>query len=171
MKDVLTVFAVAAGVGAGYLVGESGGLDVASGVVGAVALVALLVALILPGDSVRKPVSLRPSDARPASKREPRVLLPGELAKQREQERLAASGEAVAVRLRQTGDNQIAVIKVLRNYLDIGLKEAKDLSDGAKQGGAPIVTERMDPARAAEFARDIASAGGLMELEESPTRP
>ena len=74
------------------------------------------------------------------------------------------------MRLVETGRNQIAVIKVLRNYLDIGLKEAKDLSDAAKKGASPLVVAEMAVERAREFATDIENAGGRAEFEEAATR-
>ena len=74
------------------------------------------------------------------------------------------------MRLVETGRNQIAVIKVLRTYLDIGLKDGKDLSDRAKQGGRPLVAEAMGASRARDFAREMENAGGRLEFEETVTR-
>ena len=167
MKNVLVLLAVGAAAAAGYLVGDSGELGVASGIVGGVGLFALLIAWVVPADASNKTVSLRPGgQGKPAA----RVLHPGDMAKERERQRLVSEGAPVGLRLVQTGGNQIAVIKVLRNYLDIGLKEAKDLSDAAKQGQAPVVTAEMDVARAIEFCRDVEAAGGVLELEEVVTR-
>ncbi len=168
MKNVLVLLAVGAAAAAGYLVGDSGGLDVSSSVVGAVALFSLLIAFVVPAEAAKQTVSLRP--ARRSEAPPTRALHPGDRAKERERERLVAAGAPVSLRLVDTGRNQIAVIKVLRNYLDLGLKEAKDLSDAAKRGQAPVVTAEMDIARALTFRADIEGAGGVLEFEEIPTR-
>jgi ribosomal protein L7/L12 len=171
MKNVVILLAVGAAAAAGYLVGDSGGVDISSGVVGGVALFALLIAFVVPAGTAKETVSLRPaSRAAAAVTTAPRVLHPGDRAKERERERLVAEGAPVSLRLVDTGRNQIAVIKVLRNYLDLGLKEAKDLSDAAKRGQAPVVTAEMEIARALDFRGDIEKAGGVLELEEAPTR-
>jgi ribosomal protein L7/L12 len=166
---VLVLFAVAAAAAGGYLVGDEGEVGVAAMVVGGAVVVALLLYLIIPAATRQDRVSLRPANAPARAVRTPqsRVLHPGEAARIRERERVLSSGGPVGLRLIDTGRNQIAVIKVLRNYLDIGLKEAKDISDAAKRGQSPLVTAEMIAERAREFAADIEKAGGLAQFEES----
>lgn len=169
MRMFLVLLAVGAGTFAGYLVGDRGEVDLMSGMIGAAALLAIAMAWMMPADAPRRTVSLRPRGARPAPAVERPALTPEDAARQREQERIL-SGAQVGVRLVETGRNQIAVIKVLRTYLDIGLKDGKDLSDRAKQGGRPLVAEAMGASRARDFAREMENAGGRLEFEETATR-
>jgi large subunit ribosomal protein L7/L12 len=53
------------------------------------------------------------------------------------------------------GDNQIKVIKIIREYGGYGLKEAKELSDSAPT--ELLVTD--DEQRATNFLRDLKAAG------------
>jgi ribosomal protein L7/L12 len=172
MKLVLVLFAVAAAAGAGYVVGDEGRVTAAGWVAVGGALFALLLYAVIPASSGAARVSLRPSSAASASSRPPsaRVLRPGDAARLRERERVLSGGGPVALRLIDTGRNQIAVIKVIRNYLDVGLKEAKDVSDAAKRGQSPLVIAEMVAERAREFAADLEKAGAVAELEEPPTR-
>ena len=79
-----------------------------------------------------------------------------------------AGGEAVAeektdfdVILSETGSNKIAVIKEVRTITGLGLKEAKDLVEGApkplKQGVAK--------AEAEEMKKSLETAGAKVELK------
>lgn len=179
MKNVTVLFAVAAAAGAGYLIGESGSFTIAAAIAGGAAALALFLAWANSPAQPAKTVSLRPAAdrARPAVQRTSssaapgmrRVLRPGELARIREQERLVAEMPQVAVRLADAGKNQIAVIKVLRNYLDLGLKEAKEFADEAKKGGSPLVIAEMAVEHAQQFARDIEAAGGATVFEAPAT--
>ena len=63
------------------------------------------------------------------------------------------------------GRNQIVVIKALRSHLDLGLREAKDLTDQAKLGKRPFLPAGLSPTAAAQLARDVAAAGGQVEFE------
>jgi ribosomal protein L7/L12 len=173
MNNILVVFAVGAAAAAGYLVGDGGSLTIAAVIVGALSLVALVVAWGTGGDQAAKVVSLRPANAvtpkvaRPGDRK---VLRPGELTRLREQERVLQEFPQVAVRLAQAGEKQIAVIKVLRSYLDIGLKEAKAFTDEAKKGRNPLVVASLATEHAKQFARDIEAAGGVVEFEEPVIR-
>ena len=80
----------------------------------------------------------------------------------------AAAGEAAAeektdfdVVLTETGSNKIAVIKEVRTITGLGLKEAKDLVEGApkplKQGVAK--------AEAEEMKKTLEAAGAKVELK------
>lgn len=79
----------------------------------------------------------------------------------------ATAGEAAEekssfnVELTSSGEQKIQVIKVLRDALGLGLKEAKDMSDGA-----PImVKEGMDKKSAEELKEKLTAAGGTVVLK------
>ncbi|HBR80267.1 MAG: 50S ribosomal protein L7/L12 [Candidatus Uhrbacteria bacterium GW2011_GWE2_45_35] len=65
------------------------------------------------------------------------------------------------VELLAAGDNKIGVIKVVREVTGLGLKEAKDLVDGAPK----TVKEGLDKASAEEMKKKIEEAGGKAELK------
>ncbi|MFA6132195.1 MAG: 50S ribosomal protein L7/L12 [Patescibacteria group bacterium] len=65
------------------------------------------------------------------------------------------------VELTATGDNKIGVIKVVREVTGLGLKEAKDLVDGAPK----MIKEGVDKAAAEEMKKKIEEAGGKAELK------
>ncbi|HKK20537.1 MAG TPA: 50S ribosomal protein L7/L12 [candidate division Zixibacteria bacterium] len=81
----------------------------------------------------------------------------------------AAGGEAPAaeekdefdVVLVSAGDKKINVIKVVRAATGLGLKEAKDLVDGAPQA----VKEAMPKAEAEELKKQLEEAGANVELK------
>ena len=81
----------------------------------------------------------------------------------------AASGAAAAaeektnfdVVLKETGANKIAVIKVVRDVTGLGLKEAKDLVDGAPK----TVKEGAEKAEAEEIKAKFVEAGAVVELQ------
>jgi ribosomal protein L7/L12 len=154
-------------------VGDSGSFTVGAALIGAVCAFALFGAWATAGPEVKKTVSLRPANVPTPKVERPgqrRALRPGELTRIRDQERIVREIPVVAVRLAETGRNQIAVIKVLRNYLDIGLKEAKQFSDEAKKGRSPLVIASMAVEHAQQLARDIEAAGGAVEFEEPVIR-
>ena len=79
----------------------------------------------------------------------------------------AGAGEAAAaektefdVVLKDAGANKIAVIKVVRDATGLGLKEAKDLVDGAPK----TVKEKAPKAEAEELKAKFAEAGAVVEL-------
>jgi large subunit ribosomal protein L7/L12 len=59
------------------------------------------------------------------------------------------------------GDNKIAVIKVVREITSLGLKEAKDLVEGAPK---PIV-EGVDKAKAEETEQKLKDAGAAVTIK------
>ena len=59
------------------------------------------------------------------------------------------------------GDNKIAVIKVVRELTSLGLKEAKDMVEGAPQN----VLEGVDKAKADEAAQKLKDAGAAVSLK------
>lgn len=65
------------------------------------------------------------------------------------------------VELKESGANKIAVIKVVKEVLGLGLKEAKDLVDGAPK----MLKEGMKKVEAEEFKKKIETAGGKVELK------
>lgn len=58
-------------------------------------------------------------------------------------------------------DKKIAVIKIVREITGLGLKEAKDLVDGAPK----TVKENVAKAEAEEMKKKITEAGGTVELK------
>jgi large subunit ribosomal protein L7/L12 len=60
-----------------------------------------------------------------------------------------------------SGDKKIQVIKVVRELTGLGLKEAKDLVDGAPK----TVKEAVAKADAAEMKKKLEEAGGTVELK------
>ena len=79
----------------------------------------------------------------------------------------AAAGEAAAektdfdVILTSGGDNKVNVIKVVRAITALGLKEAKDLVDGAPKP----VKEGIPKADAEAVVKQIEEAGGKAEIK------
>lgn len=83
----------------------------------------------------------------------------------------AASGAAAAapaeeqttfnVELTESGGNKIGVIKALREITQIGLKDAKDLVDGAPK----TVKEGVGKAEAEEMKKKLESAGAKVTLK------
>jgi large subunit ribosomal protein L7/L12 len=73
----------------------------------------------------------------------------------------AAEQEDFVVMLTGSGDKKIQVIKVVRELTGLGLKEAKDLVDGAPKP----VKEGVPKAQAEEMKKKIEEAGGTVELK------
>ncbi|MEK7126605.1 MAG: 50S ribosomal protein L7/L12 [Patescibacteria group bacterium] len=80
----------------------------------------------------------------------------------------AAGGEAAVeesgkknVILASAGGQKIAVIKVVREITGLGLKEAKDIVDGAPK---PL-KEGVDKAQAEEMKKKLEEAGATVELK------
>ena len=63
--------------------------------------------------------------------------------------------------LKEAGANKIAVIKVVRDATGLGLKEAKDLVDGAPK----TVKEGASKEEAEELKAKFAEAGAVIELK------
>jgi len=68
---------------------------------------------------------------------------------------------AFTVELTAAGEQKIAVMKVVKEVLALGLKEAKDLVDGAPS----VLKEGMKKAEAEEFKKKIEDAGGKVTLK------
>jgi large subunit ribosomal protein L7/L12 len=79
----------------------------------------------------------------------------------------AASGAAVEektsfnVMLQAAGDQKINVIKVVREATGLGLKEAKDLVDGAPK----VVKEGLKKEEAEELKQKLTEAGATVEIQ------
>jgi len=58
-------------------------------------------------------------------------------------------------------DKKIAIIKVIREITGLGLKEAKDLVDGAPK----VVKEKAAKAEADDISKKLAAAGGKVALK------
>ncbi|MBI2313008.1 MAG: 50S ribosomal protein L7/L12 [Betaproteobacteria bacterium] len=63
--------------------------------------------------------------------------------------------------LNKAGDNKVNVIKVVRAVTGLGLKEAKDLVDGAPKP----VKEGVSKADAEAIAKQLAEAGAAVEIK------
>jgi len=73
----------------------------------------------------------------------------------------AGAKSEVDVVLTEAGGNKIAVIKVVRDVTGLGLKEAKDLVDGAPK----TVKEGVPTAEAEEIKAKFVEAGATIELK------
>jgi large subunit ribosomal protein L7/L12 len=65
------------------------------------------------------------------------------------------------VELKEAGGNKIAVIKVVREITGLGLKEAKDLVEGAPK----TLKEAVSKADAEEMKKKLEEAGAKVELK------
>jgi len=74
---------------------------------------------------------------------------------------VAEEKEAFAVHLASAGESKIPVMKVVKEVLGLGLKEAKDLVDGAPS----LLKDGMKKAEAEEFKKKIEAVGGRVELK------
>jgi len=80
----------------------------------------------------------------------------------------AGGGEAAAVEektsfnviLKAAGANKLAIVKIVKELTGLGLKEAKDLVDGAPKP----VKEGVDKATAEELKNKLAEAGADVEI-------
>ncbi|MGE3076920.1 MAG: ribosomal protein L7/L12 [Dehalococcoidia bacterium] len=75
-----------------------------------------------------------------------------------------ASRETLSLYLVGTGRNKIAVIKVLRQFRQLGLKEAKDLADASSGSERVLLASDLTTARAREFAEELQRAGATIEF-------
>jgi large subunit ribosomal protein L7/L12 len=73
----------------------------------------------------------------------------------------AAEQDEFTVVLTGAGDKKIQVIKVVRELTGLGLKEAKDLVDGAPKP----VKEGVPKAEAEDVKKKLEEAGGTVELK------
>jgi large subunit ribosomal protein L7/L12 len=67
----------------------------------------------------------------------------------------------MTVELADAGANKIQVIKVVKDILGLGLKEAKDLVDGAPS----VIKENVEKAEADDLKKKIEEAGGKVAFK------
>ncbi|MBI72243.1 MAG: 50S ribosomal protein L7/L12 [Candidatus Marinimicrobia bacterium] len=65
------------------------------------------------------------------------------------------------VELTTTGDKKIGVIKVIREVTSVGLKEAKDMADGAPS----VIKEQLSKDEAEEVKKKLEEAGATVTLK------
>lgn len=73
----------------------------------------------------------------------------------------AEEKDAFTVVLSSAGEQKIAVMKVVKEALGLGLKDAKDLVDAAPS----TLKEGMKKAEAADLKKKVEEAGGKVELK------
>lgn len=73
----------------------------------------------------------------------------------------AEEKDSFTVVLASAGEQKIAVMKIVKEVLGLGLKEAKDLVDGAPA----TLKEGMKKAEAEDVKKKIEEAGGKVELK------
>ncbi len=73
----------------------------------------------------------------------------------------AEATDSVTVVLASSGDKKIQVLKVIREVTGLGLKEAKDLVDGAPK----TIKEGVKKAEADEIKKKIEAEGGKVEFK------
>lgn len=73
----------------------------------------------------------------------------------------AEEKDSFSVELTASGDTKIAVIKVVKEVLALGLKEAKDLVDAAPS----MLKEGMKKAEAEEFKKKLEEAGAKVTFK------
>ncbi len=73
----------------------------------------------------------------------------------------AEEKDAFTVELTSAGEQKIAVMKVVKEVLALGLKEAKDLVDGAPA----VVKDNMKKAEADELKKKLEEAGATVTLK------
>lgn len=73
----------------------------------------------------------------------------------------AEEKDEFTVELTAAGDNKINVIKVVREVTGLGLKEAKDIVDGAPKA----IKENVAKAEAEELKKKLEEAGGTVVLK------
>lgn len=74
---------------------------------------------------------------------------------------VAEVSDEVSVILTSAGDKKIAVLKVVREITGLGLKEAKDLVDGAPKS----VKEKIKKEEAQEIKKKLEAEGAVVEIK------
>lgn len=169
MRAMLVLLALAAGAAAFYLAGDRGVTDPAVIAVAATAVFALAMFRMTPSSARPKPRGATAQLTRSGAIRGEASELAGTLdaladARAARNEEALDSRNAVAVYLSRVGENQIAVIKVLRAHFNLDLKDAKDLTDSAKHGQKPSLGQTVPVSAARALQKDIEKAGGELEI-------
>ncbi len=79
----------------------------------------------------------------------------------------AVAQAAGVLRLEDCGPSKIAVIKLIRQYTGLGLKEAKDLADSAPC----VLADGQDPLRVEQFREELVRAGARTSGGASAAKP
>lgn len=66
-----------------------------------------------------------------------------------------------AIELKSAGEQKIQIIKIVRELTGLGLKEAKDIVDGAPK----VIKEGVAKADAEEMKKKLETAGAVVELK------
>ena len=98
------------------------------------------------GVSAAAPVAVAPADQAPAGAEE------------------VEEKSVFNIELKEVGEKKIEVIKVVRDVMEKGLKEAKDLVD-AVASGAQMIKENVKKEEAEEMKKKFEAAGGKVELK------
>ena len=77
------------------------------------------------------------------------------------EEGVSEEQDSFSIELKSSGDQKIAVIKIVKEVLGLGLKEAKDMVDGAPT----MLKEDVKKEEAEEIKKKIEEAGGSVELK------
>ena len=77
----------------------------------------------------------------------------------------AEEKDAFTVILASAGEQKIAVMKIVKEVLGLGLKEAKDLVDAAAAGTAQVVKEGVKKEEADEIVKKFTAAGAKVEIK------
>ena len=80
----------------------------------------------------------------------------------------AAPAEAkteFSVELVAGGDKKIQVIKEVRTITNLGLKDAKDLVEGATEGSPKVLKESVKKEEADDIKKKIEAAGGTVKIK------
>lgn len=73
----------------------------------------------------------------------------------------AEEKSAYDVELKSVGDQKISVIKAVKDITELGLKEAKDLVDGAPK----VIKQEVKKEEAEEMKKKLEEAGAVVELK------
>jgi large subunit ribosomal protein L7/L12 len=73
----------------------------------------------------------------------------------------AQKAESVSVVLKDGGQAKVQVIKVLKDLIGVGLKEAKEIVDGAPKA----VKENIPVAQAEDIKKKLEEAGAVIEIK------
>jgi len=68
------------------------------------------------------------------------------------------------VELTATGEHGIMVIKTIREYTGLGLKESKDLFDNVRNGNFSIIKKELGEVEAKMIQRALEAAGGSARI-------
>lgn len=91
----------------------------------------------------------------------PMMAMPAQAAGAASDDAAGEEKSSFNVELKAAGDNKIQVIKVVKDILGIGLKEAKDVVDAAPKA----IKEGVKKEEADELKKKLEEAGAIVELK------